>query len=177
MKSAFFAGLCATIVACLPFGVMAQELAKLDVAFADEAWTGSAVPTVGICDAYGGKNFSPSLKISGIPADANAVIVSFSDRTYSPMDGGGHGVLGFSLEPGKDSVTLPALPGNSRNFPEGIWIESDNSSRMHGGRGYLGPCSGGRSNRYEADVRAILKPKEGGETKLLAKGAIRLGYY
>ncbi|MDK9721151.1 MAG: hypothetical protein OEL53_08200 [Rhodospirillales bacterium] len=177
MDKTSLAGLCAVMIGLSSFGALAQDYAKLEVSFADEAWTSNAVPTIGICDAYGGKGYSPALKISGIPAEANVIIVAFSDRIYSPMDNGGHGVLRYSIAPGQGNVTLPSVPGDTKKLPEGIWVESDNSSRMHGGRGYLGPCSGGRGNRYEADLKALYKPTDGGETKLLAKGTIRLGYY
>lgn len=155
-----------------------DPLPKLDVQFASAAWDGKAVPKDGICQVHGGRGDTPELKVSGIPAGANAVIVEFSDRSFAPMDNGGHGIIGWKIEPGATTATLKPVPGMTSKVADGTWIEGDNRSSNSPAPGYRGPCSGGRGNTYEADVKAVYKPtKDGEEGKLLAKGRIRLGTF
>lgn len=160
------------------FPALAQEASSLTVTFADESWNGSKVPYSGVCSANGGKNFTPPISVANVPADANAIIVEYSDRTYTPHNNGGHGKIGYWIEPGKGSATLPAIEGDTRKLGDGAWVEGDNFDTRQGARGYLGPCSGGRGNLYEADLKAVIKSKDGsGETRVLSKGQIRLGYF
>ena len=57
----------------------ADNLATLNVSFADSAWDGKTVPKDQICQWAGGNGSSPQLTVSNIPAGANAVIVEFSE--------------------------------------------------------------------------------------------------
>jgi len=161
------------------YKAVSDPLPKLDVSFASTAWDGKSVPKDGICQVNGGKGDTPELMVSGIPAGANAIVVEFSDRSYAPHDNGGHGKIGYDIAAGTSKVTLPKVPGmTDKGLPVGTWIEMNNVSVRDPAPGYRGPCSGGRGNTYEADVKAVVKPaKEGEEGKLLAKGRIRLGIY
>ncbi|MGE5548606.1 MAG: hypothetical protein ACM33T_17000 [Solirubrobacterales bacterium] len=155
-----------------------EPLPTLGVAFAAPAWDGNTVPKDGTCQIFGGKGESPALTVSGIPAGVNAIVVEFSDRTYTPMDNGGHGVIGWKIEPGAATTTLRPVPGMTADVGEGAWIVRDNRAAKNPAPGYRGPCSGGKGNTYEADVKAVQKlAQDGGEGKVLATGRIRLGTY
>ena len=160
------------------YKAVSDPLPTLNVQFTSPAWTGKSVPKDGVCQVYGGKGDTPEMKVSGIPAGANAIVVEFSDRTYAPMNNGGHGIIGWKIESGSGSAVLKPVPGMTATVPDGTWVEADNRSTNTPAPGYRGPCSGGRGNTYEADVKAVFKPaKEGEPGKLLATGQIRLGTY
>jgi len=181
MRTALLIALSAlTLAGCQTskYKAASDPLPPLDVKFASAAWDGKAVPKEGVCQVHGGKGDTPELIVSGIPAGANAVIVEFSDRSFSPMDNGGHGVIGWKIPAGATSATLKPVPGMTHAVADGAWIESHNAATRDVAPGYRGPCSGGRGNTYEADVKAVYKPeKDSEEGKLLAKGRIRLGTY
>jgi len=44
------------------------------------------------------------LIIKGIPAEANAIILAFSDQSWPPMDNGGHGKIGYRLPSHKQKI-------------------------------------------------------------------------
>ncbi|MEZ5529634.1 MAG: hypothetical protein R3E57_06825 [Porticoccaceae bacterium] len=153
------------------------EVMPLQVSLADPAWDGQAIPAGQQCKKFGGNGATPPLKISGIPEGANAVIVAFSDRSWFLMDHGGHGMIGFWTGGLLDSVEIPAIAGETFELPQGVFLE-----RQHqGGRGapgaYLPPCSGGRGNRYFAEVAAVFKGSGDEPTRLLAEGEVFLGRY
>ena len=155
-----------------------EKLAVLDIAFADAQWDGKIVPKSGICQPFEGKGDTPPLKISGIPAGANAIVVEYSDRSFAPMDNGGHGILRYSITKGSAEVMLPATPGLTDKMPAGVVIEADNRGQRNIAPGYRGPCSGGRGNSYEAVVKAVYKGADDKEQSLLlGEGRFVLGKY
>ncbi len=149
----------------------------LIVEFADPAWTGDRIPDGQHCKKFGGQGATPPLKVSGIPAKADAIVVEFNDRSYSPLSSdGGHGKIGFVIEPGVGEAILPAVPGGTKTMPEGAWLEKKNrATGAWSSPGYLPPCSGGRGNVYEAEVYAVVR--DGDEYDEIAEGKIRLGKY
>ena len=149
----------------------------LIVEFADRAWTGVRIPDGQHCKKFGGNGATPPLKVSGIPAKANAIVVEFNDRSYSPLSSdGGHGKIGFVIEPGVGEVVLPAVPGGTKTMPEGVWLEKKNRAKGDWfSAGYLPPCSGGRGNVYEAEIYAVVRDGDGYDE--VAEGKIRLGEY
>ncbi len=159
--------------------VVAPAMADDDliVAFADPAWTGDRIPDGQHCKKFGGEGATPPLKVSGIPAQANAIVVEFNDRSYQPLSsGGGHGKIGFVIEPGVGEAVLPAVPGGTKTMPEGAWLEKKNrATGAWSSPGYLPPCSGGRGNVYEAKVFAVVR--DGDDYDKIAEGKIRLGKY
>ena len=59
---------------------------------------------------------------------------------------------------GAGEAELVAVPGGTKKMPDGVWLVKKN--RATGGwysKGYLPPCSGGKGNRYVADVLAVKK--------------------
>ncbi|MBT3395948.1 MAG: hypothetical protein HN423_02045 [Alphaproteobacteria bacterium] len=156
------------------------EVGELQVAFADPEWGGDALPEGMWCDRYDGSNArSPSLLVAGVPIDANAIVVNFNDEMVFFLDeGGGHGAIGFWVQPAAE-IRLPSVPPNTRELGAEIFVE-------HGplipfgimGRGYLPPCSGGMGNLYSAEVLAVFKSEDDpSENRLLARGYIALGRY
>lgn len=146
----------ATLLALI---VSAHSLADeaVGVRFADPAWDGKKIPAGQVCQKFGGANArSPSLMIENIPAGADALLVSFNDESYAPMDKGGHGVLSFAHD-GSATATLPAVPGETDSLPAGVTAFAKHRGTGWSGTGgaYLPPCSGGRGNTYTIAISAV----------------------
>ncbi len=156
--------------------VPVDNMANLDVAFTDANWTGHAVPTVGVCKRDGGESMSPPLVVRNIPSGATDIIIEFNDLSYLPLSsGGGHGSIRVPVA-GQTEVTIPAVPGETFNLPEGVFMEAAHNGTVGGSGAYLGPCSGGRGNIYEADVKAVSKSTASSQpSQLLGLGSIGLG--
>lgn len=168
------------LAACQTTGYqpVSDRLPSLTLAFADASWNGKTIPVGQHCRQFGGNGATPALRVSGIPAGANAVIVEFNDLSFPQLStDGGHGKIGFWVS--GETATLPPVPGGTDEMPSGTFLEANN--RGTGGwtaAGYLPPCSGGRGNLYAADVKAVYKPtKDGEQGRLLATGKIELGRY
>ena len=117
---------------------------------------------------------TPPLKVGNIPAGTTHIIVSFNDESYGPMCCGGHGAVRFKVD-GNAIATLPAVPAETSDLPDGVETESAHSG-PYGSGAYLPPCSGGRGNTYSADVKAV-SVSTGKSGKLLGRGKIYLGDY
>ncbi len=164
-----------TILICLAFS-QAAIAADLKARFTDPQWNGRKVPKGQQCTSYGGAGATPPMEISGVPADANAIIVAFSDESFSPMDKGGHGIVGFEINADRP-VLLPAVPGETDTLPAGVWTVQANKARsIARGAAYLPPCSGGMGNNYTATIKAV-RLIDGGDFELLARTKIKLGKY
>ena len=157
-------------------GALADDL---NVSFADPAWDGKKIPDGQQCTKFGGKGGTPALQVDNIPAGTNAIIVEFNDRDYQPLSrNGGHGKIGFWILEGSSSALLPSVPGETNDLPEGSFVEKDNrATGAYARPGYLPPCSGGRGNRYFAEVKAVQKVEGKKKPKVLAKTRIQLGRY
>lgn len=154
--------------------VPVDNVAKLDVTYTDTRWTGNGVPNVGVCARDGGEGMSPPLMVRNIPTGTTDIVVEFSDRSYAPMDSGGHGSIRVPTA-GQTEVRIPSVPGETFNLPNGVFTESAHIGTIGAGA-YAGPCSGGRNNFYEADVKAVSKSTTPSQpSKLLGKGRISLG--
>lgn len=150
----------------------------LNISLADPAWNGKKVPASQVCKKFGGDQAnSPALTIEGIPADADALHLSFNDESYTPMDKGGHGIIRFTLNKSA-TAQVPAVPGETDNLPAGVSVVSKHRGTGWSGTGgaYLPPCSGGRGNTYSIDVSAVKTGADGSSTTL-AKGKIIMGRY
>ncbi len=156
-----------------------DTVSQLSVALSEKHWDGVRIPTGQQCIKFAGHGASPTLIVSNIPKGAEAIIVEFSDRSWFPMNHGGHGKLGIKVKPGQHKITIPSVPGETFNLPQqNLFIFQPH----RGGRGkpgaYLPPCSGGRGNQYFADVKAVRKLEINNQTaELLAEGSLFLGSY
>ncbi len=135
-------------------------------------WDESKVPDGQQCRLFGGDGATPPMQISGLPEGTATVRVQFNDKSYPPLaDNGGHGVIGFVAHAG--DITLPAVPGMTTDLPGGARvISAARSTGRYASVGYLPPCSGGRGNRYMADV--IVLDAAGAE---LGRSSVELGRY
>jgi len=145
---------------------------------ADPSWDGKKLPAGQHCSKFGGKGATPPLRIDGIPAGANAIVVEFNDRSYHELStDGGHGKIGFELPAGATSASLPAVPGETDSLPAGAFVDKRNrAAGSYATAGYLPPCSGGRGNAYFADVLAVERV-DGKIVRTLAKATVELGRY
>lgn len=161
-------------VLILPAAVLAGGL---EAALADPAWNGRSVPSGQQCTKFGGSGAAPALQVSGIPAQADALVLSFGDKDYSALSDGGHGVVSYAVTPGAGSVTVPALPGETFDLPAGFTLIHEHRGWSRPGA-YLPPCSGGKSHLYIVTVKAVkLGPAGSGAFEELDKTKVKLGYY
>lgn len=144
-----------------------------DVAFADAAWDGQTIPEGQHCPLQDGEGATPALDLSGLPEGTASIEIAFNDESYEPMNNGGHGTIGFAVEPVDGVVSLPSVPGATEDLPEGVSLAEPN--RTEGDfltPGYMPPCSGGRGNTYSADISAL-----DAEGNVLASTYLQLGVY
>ena len=160
-----------------------QQTAKyteLDVSFADPAWNGKTIPEGQQCVCFGAKNpMTPSLNIKNIPPETNVIVMEYSDRSWPPMDNGGHGKIGFKIKQGTKSVVIPSVPGHSFELPDGFFIITPHQgSEWCKAGAYQPPCSGGMGNSYYVTVKAVYQatPKSKKFT-LLGQSVLELGEY
>ena len=157
-----------------------EESGGLHISFADSNWDGGTVPQGQQCQKFGGNNpHSPRLIVKNIPKEANALIMEYSDRSYSPMDNGGHGRMGFIVAAGVSEVTVPSVPGHSYELPEGFFLVKEHLAPKWDKAGaYMPPCSGGRGNSYYVTVKAVQRKSEDDlEGTVLAMGILEMGRY
>lgn len=166
-------------------GLLALILLVPSVAFAadlqakitDAAWDGKKVPQGQQCNRFGGDGMSPALAVSGIPADADALVLAFDDRSYAPMNNGGHGKVIYKIENGIDSVNVPSIPPHSFNLPDGFSLLSAHKAPTWDTAGaYMPPCSGGNGNEYVVVVKAVTMNADKVEM-ILAEVDVAMGRY
>lgn len=164
------------------FLVLAAGTARADdgltIALVDPVWNGKTIPTDQVCKKFGGDQAkSPALKVEGIPTDADELVLSFNDESYSPMDKGGHGVIRVQLNK-VNTIQIQPIPGETDTLPAGISVVARHRGTGWSGTGgaYLPPCSGGRGNTYSIDVSAIKNGSDGSNTTL-TRGKIVMGRY
>lgn len=183
MKNFTFLFLTFSIV-FLPFFIIgfsaADSQAMFRASFEDDKWDGKTVPKGQQCRKFGGKNPStPGLLIQDIPANANAIVMEYSDRSWPPMDNGGHGKIGYKIPAGTNKVSVPSVPGHSFKLPEGFFIIAPHQSPNWDKAGaYMPPCSGGNGNQYYVTIKAvILSPGKTDTFKELSKIVLEMGGY
>lgn len=154
----------------------AHSAEDLEIRFLDEAWNGETVPEGSQCQKFGGEAGSPAIHVAGIPEQANALIIEFSDRDFAPMDNGGHGKFGLEIEAGAGSVDVGSVPGHTSDLPAGFFVVEEHKAPTWDKAGaYLPPCSGGRGNSYYLTVKAV--HRMGDETHELAAATLEMGKY
>ncbi|MCU7885549.1 MAG: hypothetical protein KZQ82_15265 [Candidatus Thiodiazotropha sp. (ex Lucinoma annulata)] len=149
----------------------------LSVSLTDPAWDGKTVPVGQQCEKFGGKGITPLLTIQQIPEGASAIIMEYSDRTYQPMDHGGHGKFGYRIQPNSTAVNIPSVAGHTFNLPNNFFlIEAQRAPTWDKEGAYLPPCSGGKGNDYYVTVKAVMEV-DGGIRKVLGEAELPLGKY
>jgi hypothetical protein len=157
-----------------------ENMAELTLSFADPAWDGISVPQGQQCHKFDGINpQSPAIEVANIPLETDAIVLSFSDASYEPMDDGGHGEFGFEIAKGTETAVIPSVPGHTFDLPEGFFLVAEQRNPDWDEAGaYLPPCSGGSGNVYYVTVRAISRDNEESRNPLLlGEGILQLGSY
>ena len=143
----------------------------------DGHWGGKLVPKGQQCLKFGGNQpATPPLKISGIPVRTNLLILEYSDRSYQPMNNGGHGRMAYALSSPVQSLELPAVSGHSFDLPTGFMtLEAHRNPKWDQAGAYMPPCSGGKGNSYYVTVQAV--HYDGVKTDVLAKTILEMGKF
>ncbi|MCP3888693.1 MAG: DUF2974 domain-containing protein [Desulfobulbaceae bacterium] len=150
----------------------------LQLSFADAAWDGKTIPKGQQCLEYGGNGASPPILVNNIPPQANKLVLEFSDATYKPCDKGGHGIIGYAIPSGSKKITVPAIPGQSFDLPEGFNLIKEHCGAdllMQPGA-YIGPCPG-LGNLYYVTIKALYESPDKSTSQLLGIGRLDIGTY
>ena len=170
-----------SVLLALALGVVPAVVADgetLTAAFTDPRWDGITVPDGAQCQKFGGSEGSPALRVSAIPAAATALVIEYSDRSYGPMDKGGHGKLGYVIAPGTGETLVPSAPPHTMALPDGFWTVAEHGAPGWDKAGaYLPPCSGGKGNAYYLTVRAVVRNDDGSPGEELASTMLEMGRY
>ncbi len=149
----------------------------LDVQFVDSGWDGLEVPFSGRCGDCGGGGRSPALRISGLPAAANEVIVEFNDlRIRELATNGGHGTLAM-FTGGRPEITLPSVREETMKLPRGVRSAGKHRCVLFGHKdgAYKAPCGCGQGNEYVVRVMAV--HREGKARQILAEKTMAMGIF
>lgn len=159
------------LASVMMLGLAGAAQAKMSVSLGG-GWDGKTVPKGQQCTVFGGKGATPPMRVSGLPAGTQWVFVEYNDRDYRPLSTrGGHGVIGYPVS--GTSADLYAVPGLKGKLPgKARVIKKARTSGKFASAGYLPPCSGGRGNRYFADVKAV-----DANGKVLEKARVEMGRY
>ncbi|WP_121626990.1 hypothetical protein [Poseidonibacter antarcticus] len=147
----------------------------LNVEFTNNKWDGITVPKDEVCSNYNVQAGStPALKVSNIPQNTTKLIFTYSDKTFTKMDNGGHGVIAFNLKENTKDVKVPAQQGETFKLKEGFEVVTAHTgTRFKKTPGaYLAPCSGGKGNTYIVYINAV-----DSSNKSLAKTELVLGKF
>jgi len=154
-------------------------LADLKISFESGQWDGRNIPAGQQCRRDGGQGATPILRIENIPPRTNYLLIEISDKSFIPMDNGGHGVIGMYLTPGTAETTITAIPGHTFSLPKGYFVISAHRRPSWDTPGaYLPPCSGGNGHYYYLFVKAIYAPENLEKMPdFLGRGKVFLGRY
>ena len=187
MLRKFFVVICLSVtvsfffIGCVTTGKYKQapNLATLEISFSDSIWDGKRVPEGQQCNRFKGNGATPRLTVKNLPPGSNAIIMEYSDRSYAPMDNGGHGKIGYRIPKGTTEITVPSVPGHTFDLPEGFYLVAAHANPTWDKAGaYMPPCSGGKGNFYAVTVKAVFDaPSKDEQSSLLGKGEIDLGRY
>ena len=154
-------------------------LADLKITILSEQWDGRRIPDGQQCRRDGGRGSTPVLRVENIPSRTSHLLIEISDKSFIPMDNGGHGIIGMYLKPGTTETTIAALPGHTFSLPDGYFVVSAHRRPAWDAPGaYLPPCSGGTGHYYYLFVKAVYAPENLEKIpELLGRGKIFLGRY
>lgn len=167
MKTSILLG---SIVA-LALSANAGSLNNMKVNFApmkSVKWDGVNIPKGEQCKANGASNpATPALEISGIPTGTTSLIFVYSDKDYTPMSNGGHGLFQYTLPKAATNVTIPSIKSNTFNVPKEFKAIAPHRGTSKGKAGvYMPPCSGGTHHNYFLTVQAVKGYSIIGETTI-----------
>lgn len=156
------------IAATLVTSLISTSALALDVEFSDPAWDGESVPQGQQCQRFGGEApATPALKVSGIPAGSDALILAYSDLDSEKMNHGGHGRMRYAPATLTSTQEVPSVPGHTFDIPEDFSIiEAQRSPGWDTAGAYMPPCSGGNGHVYEVTVKSVKGEEVTGEATL-----------
>lgn len=155
-----------------------SDVGVLHLSLTDADWDGKTIPKGQQCREYDGNGASPRITIQNIPFQANMLILEFSDATYKPCDNGGHGVISYKIAQGSVEITVPSIPGQTFDLPNGFSLIQQHCGAnllMQPGA-YIGPCPG-IGNLYYVRVKALYESPDISEPELLGEGRVDIGTY
>jgi phosphatidylethanolamine-binding protein (PEBP) family uncharacterized protein len=171
-----------TFTGSLTASVLAEEykpvanLAKLEISFADAEWGGKSIHYTQRCGSPDAS--TPRLIVKNIPAGTNAIIMEYSDRDWPDMDNVGHGKIGYHIPERTTEITIPSVPANTFDLPEGFFLVAAHQGGHFKAGAYMPPCSGGMGNRYYVTVKAVFTASpESKEFKVLGQAVLELGKF
>jgi hypothetical protein len=147
----------------------------IDVSFADDKWNGKVIPLDEVCSNYNIEAGStPGLYIDNLPKGAKKVILKFSDKTFTKMDDGGHGILSYRIDDEGTNIEIPPQIGETFDLDDGFEVVTAHTGTRFNKKpgAYLAPCSGGKGNTYTVEISII-----DDENNVLATKELVLGKY
>jgi len=168
--SHFFSCLIATVV--LSSSLVASDI---DVSFSDDKWNGKVIPLDEVCSNFNIEAGStPGLYIDNLPEGAKKVVLKFSDKTFTKMDNGGHGILSYRIDEDETNIEVPPQIGETFDLDDGFEVVTAHTgTRFNKTAGaYLAPCSGGKGNTYVVEISIV-----DGENNILDTKELVLGKY
>lgn len=149
---------------------------ELDVSLEGVGWDGETIPRSGICADGQGRGMSPTIRVKGIPPEADAVVVEFNDKGYHELsEYGGHGAIWVATN-GAAEVVVPPVHELTFDLPDGVHMEHAHRAQGFGPGAYLAPCSLGWGHLYEAHIMAVRKKAPDGP-ELLSEATLPMGIY
>lgn len=155
-----------------------SDVINLNLSLADADWNGKTIPRGQQCKEYGGNGASPRITVKNIPPQVNTLVLEFSDATYKPCDNGGHGVIRYQIPRGSVEITVPSIPGQTFDLPEGFSLihEHCGAELLMQAGAYIGPCPG-LGNVYYVTIKALYESPDKAISQLLGIGQLDIGTY
>ncbi len=161
------------------YGILPPSIAALSVRFMEPTeWNGKFVPASQGCRFQGGQGSTPALYVSGIPQQANLLILEIDNLDIPSLsENGGLGSIGF-YHNGESAAVLLPVPGESYSLPNFAFKEKANRVNPAKPYPYMPPCIE-KKQRYMATIKAVKRTGsfDKQKTELLGIGEIYLGIY
>ena len=87
----------------------------LKAEFTDAKWDGMTVPKDEVCSNFNESKIgsTPPLKVSNIPSGTAKLVFTYSDKTFTKMDNGGHGIVAYKVAADAKEISVPAQGGET----------------------------------------------------------------
>ena len=145
------------------------------------SWFSVHFPASQLCQAEGGQGKTPTLYVSGIPDEANLILLEINDVSDPALaHNGGLGTIGFYHNENEETQVLLPVSGGVSVFPEKerLYAFKEKTNRVNESKGfaYYPPCKQ-RGGKYYATVKAVRRTGafDTQKTEILAVGSIYLG--
>ena len=94
----------------------------LKAEFTDAKWDGMTVPKDEVCSNFNESKIgsTPPLKVSNIPSGTAKLVFTYSDKTFTKMDNGGHGIVAYKVAADAKEISVPAQGGETFELADGF---------------------------------------------------------